>query len=109
MVRRFLTVLLAFGLAATGDAQTNEIVPRPSPGGEFAPSSPSGATASLVSKGTVTPLHSVGPITSSRLAGEALCGPEIVTVGDAWEYMQLETAAMRELLRTNDLVRLPQK
>jgi len=47
--------------------------------------------------------------TEARLAGEALCGPEIVTVGDAWERVRSETDALRALLQAGDLVRVPQK
>ena len=50
-----------------------------------------------------------GATAPERLPDEALCGPEIVTVGDAWEHVQLETEAMRDILDTNDLVRFPQK
>jgi hypothetical protein len=45
----------------------------------------------------------------ARAAGEALCGPEIVTVSDAWEHVRIETEALRALLLANDLVRVPQK
>ena len=50
-----------------------------------------------------------GASAPGRLPEEALCGPEIVTVGDAWEHVQLEAEAMRGLLDTDDLVRFPQK
>jgi hypothetical protein len=46
---------------------------------------------------------------SARAPGEALCGPEIVTVGDAWERVRSETDALRALVKANDLVRVPQK
>jgi len=45
----------------------------------------------------------------ARAPGEALCGPEIVTVGDAWEHVRAETDGLRALLQANDLVRVPQK
>jgi hypothetical protein len=45
---------------------------------------------------------------AARAPGEALCGPEIVTVGDAWEHVRIETDALRVLLQANDLVRVPQ-
>ena len=50
-----------------------------------------------------------GASAGERLPDEALCGPEIVTVGDAWEHVQLEAEAMRDLLDRDDLVRFPQK
>jgi hypothetical protein len=46
---------------------------------------------------------------AARAPGEALCGPEIVTVGDAWERVRIETGSLRALLQANDLVRVPQE
>lgn len=44
-----------------------------------------------------------------RLQTEALCGPEIVLLGDAWEHVQLERDALFEISRSGDLVQVPQK
>lgn len=44
-----------------------------------------------------------------RSAAEALCGPEIVLLGDAWEHVQLERDALRQLAKDGDLVIAPQK
>ncbi|GAA5116436.1 hypothetical protein JIN84_18980 [Luteolibacter yonseiensis] len=40
---------------------------------------------------------------------EALCGPEIVLLGDAWEHVQLERDALLEISKSGDLVKVPQK
>jgi hypothetical protein len=49
-------------------------------------------------------------ISASELSiPESVCGPEIVTIGDAWEKVQLQIHAARQMLETNDLQRLPQK
>jgi hypothetical protein len=47
--------------------------------------------------------------TLPRTAAEALCGPEIVLLGDAWEHVQLERDALRQLAKEGDLVIVPQK
>lgn len=44
-----------------------------------------------------------------RPAAEALCGPEIVLLGDAWEHVQLERDALVELARSGDLILVPQR
>lgn len=49
------------------------------------------------------------PLVPLRSAGEALCGPEIVLIGDAWEHVRLERDALSALLRGQDLVRVPQR
>lgn len=55
---------------------------------------------------TVTP-----PTDSSaaRSRAEALCGPEIVLLGDAWEHVQLERDELIEITQKGDLVLVPQK
>ncbi len=44
-----------------------------------------------------------------KTRAEALCGPEIVLIGDAWEHVQLERNLLLEILRGGDLVEVPQK
>lgn len=44
-----------------------------------------------------------------RRSAEALCGPEIVLIGDAWEHVQIERDEMIELVKNGDLVIVPQK
>lgn len=40
---------------------------------------------------------------------EVLCGPDIITIGDAWERVELQNAEAHRLLAAKDLARLPQK
>src|SRR5687767_10996807 len=40
---------------------------------------------------------------------ESLCGPEIATIGDAWEAARIELIEMQRLLDDGDLVRWPQR
>ncbi len=46
---------------------------------------------------------------SARPRAEALCGPEIVLLGDAWEHVQLERDGLLEISKNGDLVKVPQK
>lgn len=43
------------------------------------------------------------------LPPERLCGPDIVTVGDAWENVKVECHEMRRMLDSGALVRWPQR
>lgn len=45
----------------------------------------------------------------ARDPGEALCGPEIVLIGDAWEHVKLDRNALRSLVSKGDLVLVPQR
>ncbi len=49
------------------------------------------------------------PESKIRTVAEALCGPEIVLIGDAWEHVQLERDQLIEISRQGDLVLVPQK
>lgn len=40
---------------------------------------------------------------------DSICGPDIVTIGDAWEKVQLQMSAVRQMLKKGDLQRFPQK
>lgn len=40
---------------------------------------------------------------------EVLCGPTVVTVGDAWEFILLERERAKELVRSGDLAEWPQR
>ena len=42
-------------------------------------------------------------------APEVLCGPDIVTIGDAWERVQWQNSEAHRMLAARDCLRLPQK
>lgn len=63
-----------------------------------------GGTAHAVTTGG-TP----GATVTGRTTAEALCGPEIVLLGDAWEHVQLERDAILALSKSPDLTLIPQK
>jgi hypothetical protein len=49
------------------------------------------------------------PAAEEPPADDVLCGPDIVTLGDAWEKVQLQSRDARHLLDTGDVTRFPQK
>lgn len=59
---------------------------------------------------TATPTPGGGPSqTAARTAAEALCGPEIVLIGDAWEHVQLERDAVISMTSRGELEAVPSR
>lgn len=49
------------------------------------------------------------PVVETEAQPESICGPDVVTIGDAWEKIQLECGGFPDLLRSRSLVKMPQK
>lgn len=63
----------------------------------------------VASASAAPPLVTGASEAPERRAGEALCGPEIVLLGDAWEHVQLERDVLHALVHGGELVRVPQR